>query len=157
MKQYVLKSITSSIILVGHFLIISLILFMYFRGGFTHSEMTSALAVFLPITSVYASAIVKDIVATRDVTEHTARKYSVSFGMISCSLTFMFIMYFIIIIVLKSYNVGIADFDQFKSLLILGETIFAAYVGQIVHAMFSAAPAEVAQSPPESIGSEDVK
>ncbi|MGH6840021.1 MAG: hypothetical protein ACREDT_14745 [Methylocella sp.] len=46
------------------------------------------------------------------------------------------------IIVIKAYNLGIADFEQFKALLILGETIFAAYVGQIVHAMFSAGSTE---------------
>jgi hypothetical protein len=49
------------------------------------------------------------------------------------------------IIIIKAYNLGIADFEQFKALLILGETIFAAYVGQIVHAMFSAGPAEAAE------------
>ena len=50
------------------------------------------------------------------------------------------------IVIIKAYNLGIADFEQFKALLILGETIFAAYVGQIVHAMFSAAPAEAPQN-----------
>jgi len=53
------------------------------------------------------------------------------------------------IIVIKAYNLGIADFEQFKALLILGETIFAAYVGQIVHAMFSAGSAE--ETDPSSI------
>jgi hypothetical protein len=50
----------------------------------------------------------------------------------------MFIVYLLMIIIIKAYNLGIADFEQFKALLILGETIFAAYVGQIVHAMFNA-------------------
>jgi hypothetical protein len=59
-------------------------------------------------------------------------------------------MYFIIIIIIKAYNWGIADFDQFKVLLILGETVFAAYVGQIVHAMFNAEPAKVTESSSET-------
>jgi hypothetical protein len=46
-------------------------------------------------------------------------------------------MYILAIIIIKAYNLGIADFGQFKALLLLGETIFAAYVGQIVHAMFA--------------------
>jgi hypothetical protein len=98
--------------------------------------MTSTLAVFLPITSVYASAIIKDIVTNREVLKHKRATYSLSFALVSCVLTAVFIVYFIIIIYIKAYNRGIADFDQFKSLLILGETIFAAYVGQIVHAIF---------------------
>lgn len=52
----------------------------------------------------------------------------------------MFIIYILTIVIAKAYNLGIADFDQFKALLVLGETIFAAYVGQIVHAMFNAGP-----------------
>jgi hypothetical protein len=54
----------------------------------------------------------------------------------------MFIIYLLTIIIVKAYNLGIADFDQFKTLLVLGETIFAAYIGQIVHAMFSAGSTE---------------
>lgn len=56
----------------------------------------------------------------------------------------MFIIYLLTIIIVKAYNLGIADFDQFKVLLVLGETVFAAYIGQIVHAMFSAGSAEAA-------------
>jgi hypothetical protein len=46
-------------------------------------------------------------------------------------------VYILAIIVIKAYNLGIADFGQFKALLLLGETVFAAYIGQIVHAMFA--------------------
>ncbi|MGH6835064.1 MAG: hypothetical protein ACREC9_05845 [Methylocella sp.] len=59
----------------------------------------------------------------------------------------MFILYLIMIIIIKAYNLGIADFDQFKALLVLGETIFAAYIGQIVHAMFKAGTTDAAELP----------
>jgi hypothetical protein len=145
MKQYVLKSVVSSIILIGHFSIIMLILEMYFRGGFTFSEATTAISVFLPITSVYTSTIIKDIIANREIDQRTQKRYSLGFALISCIITLMFIIYLVTIIIVKAYNLGIADFEQFKALLILGETIFAAYIGQIVHAMFSAGSAEATE------------
>lgn len=145
MKQYVLKSVVSSIILIGHFSIITLILEMYFRGGFTFSEATTAISVFLPITSVYTSTIIKDIIANREIDQRTQKRYSLGFALISCIITLMFIIYLVTIIIVKAYNLGIADFEQFKALLILGETIFAAYIGQIVHAMFSAGSAEATE------------
>jgi hypothetical protein len=145
MKQYVLKSVVSSIILIGHFSIIMLILEMYFRGGFTFSEATTAISVFLPITSVYTSTIIKDIIANREIDQRTQKRYSLGFALISCIITLMFIIYLVTIIIVKAYNLGIADFEQFKALLILGETIFAAYIGQIVHAMFSARSAEATE------------
>jgi hypothetical protein len=145
MKQYVLKSVVSSIILIGHFSIIMLILEMYFRGGFTFSEATTGISVFLPITSVYTSTIIKDIIANREIDQRTQKRYSLGFALISCIITLMFIIYLVTIIIVKAYNLGIADFEQFKALLILGETIFAAYIGQIVHAMFSAGSAEATE------------
>jgi hypothetical protein len=145
MKQYVLKSIVSSMILVGHFSIIILILVMYFRSGFTFSEATTTISIFLPITSVYTSAIIKDIIANKEIDQRTQKKYSLGFALISCIITLMFIIYLLTIIIVKAYNLGIADFDQFKALLVLGETIFAAYVGQIVHAMFSAGSTEATE------------
>jgi hypothetical protein len=74
MKQYVLKSIVSSIILIGHFSIIILIFAMYFRSGFTFSEATTTISVFLPITSVYTSAIIKDIIANKEIDQRTQKK-----------------------------------------------------------------------------------
>ena len=145
MKQYVLKSVVSSIILIGHFSIIILILVMYFRGGFTFSEATTTISVFLPITSVYTSTIIKDIIANKELNQRTQKRYSLGFVLISCIISLMFIIYLLTIIIVKAYNLGIADFDQFKVLLVLGETIFAAYVGQIVHAMFSAGSTEAAE------------
>ena len=115
MKQYVLKSIVSSIILIGHFSIIILILVMYFRSGFTFSEATSTISIFLPITSVYTSAIVKDIIVNREIDQRTHKTYSLGFVIISCTITLMFIVYLLTIVVVKAYNLGIADFDQFKT------------------------------------------
>jgi hypothetical protein len=117
MKQYVLKSIVSSIILIGHFLIIILILEMYFRGGFTFSEATTAISVFLPITSVYTSTIINDIIANMEIDQRTKKRYSLGFALISCIITLMFIIYLVTIIIAKAYNLGIADFEQFKALL----------------------------------------
>jgi hypothetical protein len=82
--------------------------------------------------------IIKDIIANKEIDQRTQKKYPPGFALISCIITLMFIIYLLTIIIVKAYNLGIADFDQFKALLVLGETIFAAYVGQIVHAMFSA-------------------
>jgi len=141
MKQYILKAIVSSIILVGHFAILILILIMYLRSGFTFSEATTTISIFLPITSVYTSAIVKDVIANKEIRKRSQKKYSIGFVLLSVMITLLFMIYILAIITIKAYNLGIADFGQFKALLLLGETIFAAYIGQIVHAMFAASGA----------------
>jgi ABC-type lipoprotein release transport system permease subunit len=74
MRQHVLNATVSSIILIGHLSIILLILAMYLRSGFTFSEATTTLSIFIPITSVYTSAIIKDAVAIKE-TINIKRKY----------------------------------------------------------------------------------
>lgn len=112
---------------------------MYLRSGFTFSEATTTISIFLPITSVYTSAIVKDVIANKEI--NSQKKYSIGFVLLSVMITLLFVIYILAIIIIKAYNLGIADFGQFKALLLLGETIFAAYIGQIVHAMFAASGA----------------
>jgi hypothetical protein len=154
MKQYILKAIVSSIILVGHFAILILILIMYLRSGFTFSEATTTISIFLPITSVYTSAIVKDVIANKEIRKRSQKKYSIGFVLLSCTTTLLFVIYILAIIIIKAYNFGIADFGQFKALLLLGETIFAAYIGQIVHAMFASSGPEP-QDPQVSLRSSE--
>jgi len=141
MKQHVLKAIVSSIILIGHFVTLVLILVMYLHSGFTFSEATATVSIFLPITGFYTSAIVKDVITNKEKKRHSKKKYSIGFVLLSCTITLLFTMYILAIIIIKAYNLGIADFGQFKALLLLGETIFAAYIGQIVHAMFASSGA----------------
>jgi hypothetical protein len=83
MRQHVLQAIVSSIILIGHFSIILLILAMYLRSGFTFSEATTTLSIFIPITSVYASAIIKDAVANKETIRHKKKVYSLGFVIIA--------------------------------------------------------------------------
>jgi hypothetical protein len=40
---------------------------MYLRSGFTFSESSTTISIFLPITSVYTSAIVKDVIANKEI------------------------------------------------------------------------------------------
>jgi len=114
---------------------------MYLRSGFTFSEATTTISIFLPITSVYTSAIVKDVIANKEIRKRSQKKYSIGFVLLSVMITLLFMIYILAIIIIKAYNLGIADFGQFKALLLLGETIFAAYIGQIVHAMVAASGA----------------
>jgi hypothetical protein len=66
----------------------------------------------------------------------------------------MFIIYILTIIIVRAYNLGIVDFEQFKAPLILGETIFAAYIGQIVHATFRAGSTEATEPSGASVPGE---
>ncbi len=140
MTRPLLKATVSSILVLGHFLTLSTVFFMYTLSGFTFAELTTTVAILLPITSVYTSTVVKEIIRDRvgEGSKKAYSAYSMSYSLISISLPLAFILYLFAIVILKSFNRGVENFDQFKTLLVTGETIFAAYVGQIVHSMFDA-------------------
>jgi len=137
MNKSLLKAVLSSILVLGHFLILTIV-FVYSLSGFTFSELTTTVAILLPVTSVYTSAVIREIIRDREGQEPVKGTYSISFALISLLLPLAFIVYLCGIVILKSFNLGIENFDQFKTLLVTGETIFAAYVGQVVHSMFDA-------------------
>jgi glucan phosphoethanolaminetransferase (alkaline phosphatase superfamily) len=137
MYSNVLKSTLSLIVVLGHFMLLLLVVLMFFLSAFTFSELTTTIAILLPITSIYASTVIKEIIRDRNFEQQVANtKYTSSYALLSIALPLTFITYLFAIVLLKSFNIGVENFDQFKGLLVTGETIFAVYVGQIVHSMF---------------------
>jgi hypothetical protein len=138
MASTVLRAIVSSILVVGHFVILAAVFIMYTLSGFTFTELTTTISILLPITSIYTSTVIKEIIRDREEDGKTHPTYSIAYSLISILIPLGFILYLFAIVILKSFNHGIENFDQFKTLLVSGETIFAAYVGLIVHSMFDA-------------------
>src|SRR5271165_3794654 len=116
MTRPLLKAIVSSILVLGHFLILASVFFMYTLSGFTFIEMTTTVAILLPITSIYASTVIKEIVRDRagEAGEKVYSTYSMSYSLISISVPLAFILYLFAIVILKSFNRGVENFDQFK-------------------------------------------
>ena len=151
MSSTTLRAILSSILVIGHFVILATVFLMYTLSGFNFSELTTTISILLPITSIYTSTVIKEIIRDRQGDAGTTSpNYSIAYSLISILIPLGFILYLFAIVILKSFNHGIENFDQFKTLLVSGETIFAAYVGLIVHSMFDA-QADSA-TPPERDG-----
>jgi hypothetical protein len=142
MYQGTLKGVVSGIVITGHFFLISLLLFMFFIGGFLFTEMTTSLAIILPMTGIYTSAVIKDIIVHSDVSFRSkdVRVLSIGYTILAILLPLMFFTYLFCIVILKALNIGMSDFEQFKTLLGIGETVFAVYLGQVVHSIFNVDP-----------------
>lgn len=127
---------------VGVFLILSNLavvftaLCFYFLGGFLFEEITTTIALIVPMFSVYTTAIVRSFVAHRRSTEDTSPKVSGTYVFIAWLFPVVFTAYLVALVVLKSYSIGFATFEQFKALLIASETVFGAYVGLVLSSMF---------------------
>jgi small-conductance mechanosensitive channel len=134
-----LKSTLGILLVIAHFLVILLVVVFYFLEAFLFEEMTTTLALIIPMFAVYTTAIVKSIIENRNI-EHNptvpVRNVTNSFVFISLVIPVLFTLFVLALVVLKAFNVGFDKFEQFKILIGLTETIFGIYVGQIIGSLF---------------------
>lgn len=127
-------------VVASHFLLIVTAIGLFIAGGFLYDELTTILAVIVPMFGVYTTAIIKKIVADRNVTVDTSKKVTGAFVFLSWFIPILFVGFLFFSIILKSINVGFASFDEFKGLLVAGETLFGAYVGLIIGSLYELKP-----------------
>ena len=123
------------IILANVFVIAETLVF-YFAGGFAFDEMTTTVALIVPMFSVYTIAILKSIIGGRRRTVDRSHVIAGQYVFVSWLLPVVFTVLLMTIVALKAYNVGFESFEQFKNLLIASETMFGSYVGVILGSMF---------------------
>jgi hypothetical protein len=123
-------------IIVANLLVVGIALVMYFLGGFLFAEVTTTIALIVPMFSVYTTAIIRSIIARRRQSVDSSHTVTKSYAFVVWFFPVVFTAYLIVLVVLKSYNVGFSTFEQFKAFLIASETIFGTYVGIVLSSMF---------------------
>jgi hypothetical protein len=105
-------------------------------GGFLFNEMTTTIALIIPMFSVYTTAILKYIVATQRRTSLGGSRVTKQYIIVSWLVPTGFCLYLIAIVLAKAFNVGFSSFEEFKGLLLAGQTIFGGYMGFLLSSMF---------------------
>lgn len=139
MEKNKFKNIIGLVLIVSHFLVIVLTIIYFFLGGFKFSELTTTISLIIPIYATYTSYIIKDIVKHSGESKHKKKTYNYNkvYIFITLFVISLFNLFLISIISLKAFNIGFQDYDQFKILLALTETIFGVYVGQLIAKLFN--------------------
>jgi len=138
MTEEQLKTRIGLFLIVSHLvIIIPLVIVLYLYGGFLFEEMTTAIALIVPMFSAYLAAIINYIISNKK--KKRAKKsedISNEFIFIAFLLPSLFIIFLISIILLKAFNIGFSTFEQFKIMLTLGESAFGIYAGYILKSLF---------------------
>ncbi|MGV3572663.1 MAG: hypothetical protein ACO1PB_18860 [Ramlibacter sp.] len=137
MTERSLRDSVGVFIIVANLAVIGCTFFLYFLGGFLFDELTTTIALLVPMFSVYTTAIVKSFVSGRRRTRVASPQVTPQYVFISWIFPIAFTTYLIALVVLKAFNVGFSSFEQFKSLLIASEAVFGVYIGLILSSMFS--------------------
>jgi len=131
MKKNKLQNILGVYLILSHFGIIVLI-FILFLPMNDFSQLTTTLGLIVPMFSLYTTAIIRFIVKNMENTINSEKSVSKMFTFISFLIPSLFVVYLSSIIVLKTYNFALSDFDDFTIIIGLSESFFGIYVGQII-------------------------
>lgn len=136
MTETKLRNQIGIFIILSNILVILSTLVMFFLDGFLAEEVTTIIALIVPMFSVYTTAIIKNIIENSKNIKDESPIVSSQYVFISWLFPTLFTLYLLALIFLKAFNIGFDTFDQFKQFLVGSETIFGAYVGLIVSSMF---------------------
>jgi hypothetical protein len=137
MTERSLRDVVGVFIIVANLVVVGVTLLLYFLGGFLFEELTTTVALLVPMFSVYTTAIIKSFVSHRRQIRDSSPPVTPQYVFVAWLFPVTFTVYLVALVVMKGFNVGFASFEQFKSLLIASEVMFGVYVGIVLSDMFS--------------------
>jgi hypothetical protein len=130
-RQYISRGLV-----VSHLLIILLVMILWGIHGFTFSEMTTTVAIIVPMFATYTTTIIRSIIATRTRAIASSVEVSKDYAFFSLLIPSIFVLCLFAATILKAFNIAFDSFDQFKIVIGLLEGIFGVYTGLFVTALF---------------------
>jgi len=120
----------------SHFATMVTIVVLHFAGGFAFNEMSTLLGLVGPLFAGYTSVIITFIINQRHQVSHQSRRVNKPYVIIAFTTPTIFVVSLFAVIFIRAYNVGLADFENFKILVAAIEAVFGIYVGQFIYGMF---------------------
>jgi hypothetical protein len=136
MTESKVKELLAYFLVIAHFGIIVIVITSWVLRGFTFAEMTTTVALIVPMVATYTTPVIHYAIKNRNVGIGRSRPVTRVFVFISFLVPSIFITSLCAMIALKATNFAFDDFDQFKISLALCESAFGIYIGSIVAALF---------------------
>lgn len=139
MTEKTLKNLLGILIISTQVLAIALTLILWVFTGFTFDEMTTTIALIIPMLGVYIPPLYKyfyDQRLSSPLSSQYNRKLSVPYIFIVLAFPSFLILLLIASIMLKALNVAFSNFEQFKTMLAIIQSLFGAYAMQLITRLF---------------------
>lgn len=124
-------------LILAQFAILASVIILRFTGGFGHDEMKTTVALILPMFAIYTTAIVS--LFTQPVGKNPAESPMVESRTLFVTVFFplVFVLSLLTMVFLKAWNIGFKNFEEFKDMLAIIETVFAVYLATVLSSLFS--------------------
>jgi hypothetical protein len=139
MTEKTLKNLLGILIISTQVLAIALTLILWVFTGFTFDEMTTTIALIIPMLGVYIPPLYKyfyDQRLSSQLSNQGDRNLSASYIFTVLLFPSFLILLLIASIMLKALNVRFSSFEEFKGMLTIIQFLFGAYAMQLITRLF---------------------
>lgn len=120
----------------SHFFVILLAITLAITGAFSTDELTTVLGFVGPLFAGYSSLIISFIIKHKNEASYGDESVNPAYAFLSFAVPAVFVFAVVVLLLLKAFNYGIADFQSLKVLIGSIEAAFGVYVGQFIYSMF---------------------
>ncbi len=122
-------------IIASHFGAVMLVIGFYLARGFLFEDMMTTLALIVPMFATHTTSIVRYVITHRHVSK-SQRAASGEFAVLAFAVPLLFVLCLLTMIIAKALNFAFQNFDQFKTILAVIESLFGLYVGYFITELF---------------------
>ena len=134
MNEAQLKNRIGLFLIGSHFLLVLLIVLFFLLGGFTFNQMTTAIALIVPIFSAFSAMIIKYFIYSKEHKSDSHKTVPKSFATVVHFVSITSVCFIYLILLMKVFNA--ITFEQFKLLVGLTETCFGLYFGMVLASLY---------------------
>jgi hypothetical protein len=146
MTENQLKVSLGITLVASHFGIIVLLIILFSAGGFKFEDLTTAVAIIVPMFAGYSTSVTTFVVKNRHKNEDKSPEITMLYAIMSFVFPAVFTFLLVASVVSQSFGKIFANFEQFKQALVLLEGVFAIYIGRFVYSMFERPEEQVTAS-----------
>ncbi|WP_147289960.1 hypothetical protein [Crenobacter cavernae] len=136
MTERQLKYALGVTIIISHVTLLLLCIALYFLAAFTMQELTTLLAIVVPVFSVYTTSVVSFVISDKHIASDKTNKVTNTYAVLSFAFPLFTALLIGVSVIMKAYNNGFDNFEDFKRFLITIETLFGAYMGALIYSLF---------------------
>lgn len=136
MSENRLRSILGIALVVSQFVVVVWTVYVYVRGGLKFDEMTTAVALLVPMFAVHTTTVVKYFVIHKHRVSSQEEPVTLPFAFLSFFFPVLFVCALLTLVGLKAYGIALASFGEFKTALGLVQTCFAVYIGLFISSLY---------------------
>ena len=130
------RSAVGVFLIIAQVVVVVLAIAIHIKHGLTFEELTTTIALILPMFAVHTAAIAKYFTTHRTAVADESPKVNGTFAFLAFLMPVLFALYLAGVLLARGFGIAFVAPEQLKWAIGLAETIFAVYLGIFLGSLF---------------------